>query len=51
MKRSKSGDPAHDVLGYERQQLDTIFRPETVAVIGAYPSGLGAWGARSCGTS
>src|SRR5215216_3939441 len=35
MKRSKSGDPAHDVLGYERQQLDTIFRPETVAVIGA----------------
>ncbi|MEJ7814670.1 MAG: CoA-binding protein, partial [Rubrobacter sp.] len=35
MKRSKSVDPAHDVLGYERQQLDTIFRPETVAVIGA----------------
>src|ERR687894_2421701 len=35
MKRSKSADPAHDVLGYERQQLDTIFRPETVAVIGA----------------
>jgi acetyltransferase len=35
MKRSKSGDPAHDVLGYERQQLDVIFRPETVAVVGA----------------
>src|SRR5918911_4376467 len=35
MKRSKSADPAHDVLGYERQQLDTIFHPETVAVIGA----------------
>src|ERR671910_119462 len=35
MKRSKSADPAHDVLGYEREQLDTIFRPETVAVIGA----------------
>jgi acetyltransferase len=35
MKRHRSGDPAHDVLGYERQPLDTIFRPETVAVIGA----------------
>jgi acetyltransferase len=35
MKRSKSADPAHDVLGYERQQLDAIFRPDTVAVIGA----------------
>jgi acetyltransferase len=35
MKRSKSADPAHDVLGYERQQLDAIFRPEAVAVIGA----------------
>src|ERR671921_331871 len=35
MKRSKSADPAHDVLGYERQQLDAIFRPQTVAVIGA----------------
>ena len=35
MKRSKSADPAHDVLGYEREQLDAIFRPETVAVIGA----------------
>jgi len=35
MKRSKSGDPAHDVLGYKRQQLDVIFRPETVAVVGA----------------
>src|SRR5215213_8953487 len=35
MKRSKSADPAHDVLGYEQQLLDSIFRPETVAVIGA----------------
>jgi acetyltransferase len=35
MKQSKSADPAHDVLGYERQQLDAIFRPETVTVIGA----------------
>jgi len=35
MKRSKSADPAHDVLGYERQQLDAIFSPETVAVVGA----------------
>jgi acetyltransferase len=35
MKRSKSADPAHDVLGYERQQLDAIFCPETVAIIGA----------------
>lgn len=35
MKRSKSADPAHDVLGYERQQLDAVFRPQTVAVVGA----------------
>ena len=35
MKSSKNADPAHDVLGYERQPLDAIFRPETVAVIGA----------------
>ncbi len=35
MKKSKNTDPAHDVLGYERQPLDAIFRPETVAVIGA----------------
>jgi acetyltransferase len=35
MKRSKSGDPAHDVLGYEGGSLEPIFRPETVAVIGA----------------
>ncbi|MDQ3236173.1 MAG: CoA-binding protein, partial [Actinomycetota bacterium] len=35
MKRSRDGDPAHDVLGYERQSLDAIFRPDTVAVIGA----------------
>src|SRR4051812_18073021 len=30
-----TGDPAHDVLKYERRPLDAIFRPETVAVIGA----------------
>ncbi len=36
MKRHNPvADPAHDVLGYERQSLDAIFRPETVAVIGA----------------
>ncbi len=35
MKKPPTGDPAHDVLGYERQPLDVIFRPETVAVIGA----------------
>src|SRR5918911_762339 len=34
MKR-KNADPAHDVLGYERLPLDAIFRPESVAVIGA----------------
>ena len=28
-------DPAHDVLGSERQPLDEIFLPKTVAVIGA----------------
>src|SRR5215210_4039295 len=28
-------DPAHDVLGYERQSLDAIFKPVAVAVIGA----------------
>src|SRR3712207_5975135 len=35
LKRPKSADPAHDILGYEREQLDAVFRPETVAVIGA----------------
>src|SRR5918911_767000 len=30
-----TADPAHDVLKYERQPLDAIFRPEAVAVIGA----------------
>jgi len=35
MKRSRNGDPAHDVLGYEGGSLEAIFRPETVAVIGA----------------
>jgi acetyltransferase len=35
MKKPPTGDPAHDVLGYERQPLDAIFRPETVAVVGA----------------
>ncbi len=28
-------DPAHNILGYERQPLDAIFAPKTVAVIGA----------------
>src|SRR4028119_53526 len=35
MKRSRNGDPAHDVLGYEGGSLEAIFRPGTVAVIGA----------------
>ncbi len=34
-QHSQIADPAHDVLGYERQSLDAVFRPETVAVIGA----------------
>ena len=34
-QRNLVADPAHDVLGYERQSLDAIFRPETVAVVGA----------------
>ena len=34
-QRNLVADPAHDVLGYERQSLDAIFKPETVAVIGA----------------
>src|SRR5512141_926706 len=32
---STTFDPAHDVLHYERQALDTIFAPRNVAVIGA----------------
>ena len=32
---SSDFDPAHDVLHYERQALDTIFAPRNVAVIGA----------------
>jgi acetyltransferase len=35
MKKRKNADPAHDVLGYERMALDAIFRPDTVAVVGA----------------
>ena len=35
MKKRRSVSPAHDILGYERMGLDAIFRPETVAVIGA----------------
>ena len=35
MKKPPKADPAHDVIGYERRSLDAIFRPETVAVIGA----------------
>ena len=31
----RTADPAHDVLGYERQPLDAIFKPQSVAVIGA----------------
>ena len=40
MKRAKppTTDPAHDVLGYVRRPLDAIFKPETVAVIGATES-------------
>src|SRR5512143_1701982 len=32
---STAFDPAHDVLHYERQALDSIFSPRNVAVIGA----------------
>lgn len=28
-------DPAHDILGYQRQPLDIFFKPKSVAVIGA----------------
>src|SRR5215210_6761511 len=35
MKKPRNMSPAHDVLRYERQPLDAIFKPETVAVIGA----------------
>ena len=35
MKKRKTADPAHDVLGYERTALDPIFEPDTVAVVGA----------------
>jgi acetyltransferase len=35
MSKPKSISPAHDILGYERLPLDAIFRPETVAVVGA----------------
>ncbi len=31
----QTADPAHDVLRYERQPLDAIFAPKSVAVIGA----------------
>jgi acetyltransferase len=31
----RTADPAHDILGYERQPLDAIFKPRTVAVVGA----------------
>lgn len=30
-----AADPAHNILGYERQPLDAIFAPKTVALIGA----------------
>jgi len=32
---ARTTDPVHDVLGYERQPLDVIFAPRSVAVIGA----------------
>jgi acetyltransferase len=32
---SPAGDPAHDVLQYERQPLQAIFNPRSVAVVGA----------------
>ncbi|HEX2729348.1 MAG TPA: bifunctional acetate--CoA ligase family protein/GNAT family N-acetyltransferase, partial [Rubrobacteraceae bacterium] len=35
MKKRRTVSPAHDVLGYQRQPLDAIFKPDTVAVIGA----------------
>ena len=37
MKNAKPpvADPVHDVLKYEQQPLNAIFKPETVAVIGA----------------
>jgi acetyltransferase len=35
MTKPPTGDPAHDVFGYERRPLDAIFRPEAVALIGA----------------
>src|SRR5918998_315860 len=35
MKKPPTGDPAHDVLGYEKRSLDAIFRATSVAVIGA----------------
>ncbi|HET7477916.1 MAG TPA: bifunctional acetate--CoA ligase family protein/GNAT family N-acetyltransferase [Rubrobacteraceae bacterium] len=35
MKKPRNVSPAHDVLGYERQPLDAIFKPDAVAVIGA----------------
>src|SRR5215213_7336710 len=38
MKKPPTGDPAHDVLGYEKRSLDAIFRPQSVAVIGATDS-------------
>ncbi|CAA9428813.1 MAG: Acetyl-CoA synthetase (ADP-forming) alpha and beta chains, putative [uncultured Rubrobacteraceae bacterium] len=33
--KSPVADPAHDVLKYEQQPLDAIFKPKTVAVVGA----------------
>lgn len=35
MSKPPITDPAHDVLRYERQPLNAIFKPEAVAVVGA----------------
>lgn len=32
---ARNEDPTHDILRYQRQPLDAIFAPRTVAVIGA----------------
>ncbi len=34
-KQTRQGDPAHDVLRAERPSLDPIFKPQSVAVVGA----------------
>src|ERR1700694_2829429 len=34
-EKTPTGDPASDVLHYERQPLDVFFAPRSIAVIGA----------------